>query len=204
MLLLEMSPGPRLGGIVRRALACFKALQIIEVRGGALGARDAGLLKEVGWPGCAGQAGRGLERGGGQPQPPLWAAPKPCRCAAASRARLPAFCYMRRGVLKGAPPPSGPQGLLKHPGLRALRLQNTRLADAGAAALAEVLEGHVPLQELQVQGCGLGPAGALRLAQALRINFQLQRLDLSANALGPAALQALAAALQVGEAAGSA
>jgi hypothetical protein len=47
MLLLEMSPGPRLGGIVRRALGCFKSLQIIEVRGGRLGARDARLLKQV-------------------------------------------------------------------------------------------------------------------------------------------------------------
>jgi hypothetical protein len=59
MLLLEMSPGPRLGGIVRRALGCFKSLQIIEVRGGRLGARDARLLKEVSEAPGPGAAGRG-------------------------------------------------------------------------------------------------------------------------------------------------
>ena len=82
-------------------------------------------------------------------------------------------------------------------GLRHLVLNNNDLRDAGAVALAHVLETNTTLQHLELDNNAIGKAGVAALGKALQINTEasgLQHLSLQCNPIGSGVIS-LAAAL---------
>ena len=68
--------------------------------------------------------------------------------------------------------------------LKELWLQDNKIGDAGAAALADALRVNGALKELYLDSNQIGDAGAAALADALRVNGALIDLRLGDNQIG--------------------
>mmetsp|Transcript_43474 Transcript_43474/g.143863 ORF Transcript_43474/g.143863 Transcript_43474/m.143863 type:complete len:293 (+) Transcript_43474:1680-2558(+) len=104
-------------------------------------------------------------------------------------------------------PGAGPEGaeslaeiLRASPLMTELTLDDNRILDTGASAIAEALKDHAGLTKLDLaQLNGIGPSGATAVAEALKANTVLRYLDLSGpyNPIGPSGVSAIAEALKV-------
>jgi Ran GTPase-activating protein (RanGAP) involved in mRNA processing and transport len=79
--------------------------------------------------------------------------------------------------------------------LQRIYLQNTRMSDFGAGALAQALLSNSTLTVLSLTNCNITHEGAEKLANGLRRNSTLTRLDLKRNLIGDRGLRAIVTAI---------
>ena len=78
-----------------------------------------------------------------------------------------------------------------------LDLSRTRIYDAGAACLSQVLELNYSLTGLKLRANGIGDSGAASFSQALLVNSSLTSLNLSDNNIGDSGAASFSRALLV-------
>jgi Ran GTPase-activating protein (RanGAP) involved in mRNA processing and transport len=79
--------------------------------------------------------------------------------------------------------------------LQRIYLQNTRMSDCGAIALAQALLSNSTLTVLSLADCDITHEGAEKLADGLRRNSTMTRLDLKHNSIGDRGLRAIITAI---------
>ena len=71
----------------------------------------------------------------------------------------------------------------KNRSLKLLKFRNSKLADNGAKAVANLIRGHMTIVELEIFNCDIDEKGGHHIGDALKTNFCIEKLNIGDNIL---------------------